>query len=80
MDYIVAFVSQKGGVGKSTLARAVAREFQANGFAVKLADLDVQQATTTSWHTRRLRLELEPVGSVRVPAHFRRGEGSRGQQ
>lgn len=64
MDYVIGFVSQKGGVGKSTLARAVAREFDANGFRVKLADLDVQQATTLNWHTRRLALGLEPVGSV----------------
>lgn len=64
MDYVVAFVSQKGGVGKSTLARAVAREFQRNGFRVKLADMDVQQATTVNWHVRRLNAGLEPVGSV----------------
>lgn len=64
MDYVVAFVSQKGGVGKSTLARAIAREFQRNGFRVKLADMDVQQATTVNWHVRRLNAGLEPVGSV----------------
>jgi len=46
MDYVVAFISQKGGVGKSTLSRALAREFHVNGFSVKLADMDVQQATT----------------------------------
>lgn len=64
MDYVVAFVSQKGGVGKSTLARAVARELNANHFKVKLADMDVQQATTVNWHVRRLAAGLEPVGSV----------------
>lgn len=64
MDYIVAFVSQKGGVGKSTLARAVAREFHVNGFQVKLADMDVQQATTVNWHVRRLNAGLDPIGSV----------------
>jgi chromosome partitioning protein len=31
MTYIVGMVSQKGGVGKSTLARMVAREFVAGG-------------------------------------------------
>ena len=64
MDYIVAFVSQKGGVGKSTLARAVAREFHVNGFRVKLADMDVQQATTVNWHVRRLNAGMDPIGSV----------------
>ena len=64
MDYVVAFISQKGGVGKSTLARAVAREFHVNGFKVKLADMDVQQATTVNWHVRRLNAGLDPIGSV----------------
>jgi chromosome partitioning protein len=32
MAAIVAFVSQKGGVGKSTLARALAREAAVCGF------------------------------------------------
>ena len=64
MTYIIGFISQKGGVGKSTLARAVAQELKKNGFRVKLADLDVQQGTTTDWHRRRLDNDHEPVGSV----------------
>lgn len=64
MEYVVAFVSQKGGVGKSTLARAIAREFQRNGFRVKLADMDIQQITTVNWHARRLNAGMDPVGSV----------------
>lgn len=43
MASVVAFVSQKGGVGKSTLARALAREAAAGGLRVKVADLDTQQ-------------------------------------
>lgn len=64
MEYVIGFVSQKGGVAKSTLSRALAREFHANGFKVKLADMDVQQATTVNWHARRLAAGLEPIGSV----------------
>ena len=64
MDYVVAFISQKGGVGKSTLSRALAREFHVNGFSVKLADMDVQQATTVNWHVRRLNAGMDPIGSV----------------
>ena len=43
---MVAFISQKGGVGKSTLARALAREAAAGGLGVKIADLDTQQGTS----------------------------------
>lgn len=40
MAWIVGFISQKGGVGKSTKARALAREASACGIKTKLADLD----------------------------------------
>lgn len=37
MTTIIAFVSQKGGVGKSTLSRGLAREAARNGLSVKIA-------------------------------------------
>lgn len=49
MTYIIGMVSQKGGVGKSTLARMMAREFVAGGLTTKIADLDTQQQTCTHW-------------------------------
>lgn len=61
---VIAFVSQKGGVGKSTLARALAREAAAGGLAVKIADLDTQQGTSVDWHRLRLSQGIEPVVSV----------------
>lgn len=64
MTSIIAFVSQKGGVGKSTLARALAREAAAGGLRVKLADLDTQQGTSVDWHRLRLGSGIEPVVSV----------------
>lgn len=64
MAAIVAFVSQKGGVGKSTLARALAREAAAGGLRVKVADLDTQQGTAVDWHRLRLSQGIEPVVSV----------------
>ena len=60
MTTIIGFVSQKGGVGKSTLARLVAREYAAAGWAVKIADLDVAQGTSFNWQARRLRHQLNP--------------------
>lgn len=62
---VIGFVSQKGGVGKSTLARALAREAAAGGLAVLVADLDVQQKTALRWSERRVRAGLEPAVPVR---------------
>lgn len=60
MAYIIGFVSQKGGVGKSTLARLLAREYAANGWNVKIADLDPGQGTSFKWHNRRLQSKIDP--------------------
>lgn len=64
MPTVVAFISQKGGVGKSTLARALAREAAGGGLSVKIADLDTQQGTSVDWHRQRLDSEIEPSVAV----------------
>jgi chromosome partitioning protein len=64
MGAIIGFVSQKGGVGKSTLARGLGREAAAGGLSVKIADLDVQQGTSVNWYRRRLEAGIEPIFSV----------------
>ena len=56
MPTVIAFVSQKGGVGKSTLARALSR--------VKVADLDTQQGTAVDWNRQRLHAGIEPIVAV----------------
>ena len=61
---IISINSQKGGVGKSTLARLIAREYAAAGWNVKIADLDIAQSTSFNWQSRRLQHELEPVIAV----------------
>jgi chromosome partitioning protein len=61
MATIIAFVSQKGGVGKSTLARALAREAAQGGLKVKIADLDTQQGTSVDWNRIRLHAGLKPT-------------------
>ena len=66
MGKIIAFLSQKGGVGKSTLARAVACEASKSGLSVRLADLDVQQSTSADWHRQRISGGHESAGSVEV--------------
>ena len=61
---IIAFVSQKGGVGKSTMSRALAREAANNGLKAKIADLDTQQGTSVDWHRTRLNHGIEPPVSA----------------
>jgi len=60
MSYIIGMVSQKGGVGKSTLARMMAREFVQGGMRAKIADLDTQQQTCTYWAGRRAENRITP--------------------
>lgn len=60
MTYIIGMVSQKGGVGKSTLARMMASEIANGGMTVKIADLDTQQQTCTYWAGRRAENGVKP--------------------
>ena len=46
---VIAFISQKGGVGKSTLSQALAVEAKKQKINVLLADCDSQQATSLEW-------------------------------
>src|SRR3954453_20016089 len=57
---IISLISQKGGVGKSALARLLAVEFIRAGWSVKIADLDTMQGTSTKWKTRRDRASILP--------------------
>ena len=66
MAYMIGVVSQKGGVGKSTLARALAVAYARAGWSVKVADLDINQGTSFEWQKRRLQAEIEPVVPVEV--------------
>ncbi len=53
MTVVVAFVSRKGGVGKSTLARALATVAARRGLSTSLADLDAGQLTSLRWQRLR---------------------------
>jgi chromosome partitioning protein len=68
MGDIVSFVGQKGGTGKSTLARAFAVEAARHGGSVVIADLDEAQRTSWDWGERRAANGLQPAIAVeRVP-------------
>ena len=56
----IGIVSQKGGVGKSTLSRLLAREYALNDWSVLIADMDTSQATSTNWQRRRCEHDLLP--------------------
>ncbi|MFM9941499.1 MAG: AAA family ATPase [Hyphomicrobiaceae bacterium] len=60
MPVIVSFVSQKGGVGKSSLARALAVTLARGGMKVLVADLDPQQGTVIEWAKLRRARGLAP--------------------
>ncbi|MCP3700026.1 MAG: ParA family protein [Aliivibrio sp.] len=66
---IISFLSQKGGVSKSTLARAVAVAFAQNDWSVHIADMDFQQQTSFQWSERRDELKASP--SISVSTHRR---------
>src|SRR5262245_8328614 len=60
----ILFTSQKGGVGKSTLARSVAVALAYAGRKVLLADLDVEQGTCLRWQAQRQARHLKPAIDV----------------
>lgn len=57
----IAFLSQKGGVGKSTLARLVATEFATQNWTVKIIDLNLKQKTSVEWAAVRELNGVEPT-------------------
>lgn len=59
----IACISQKGGVGKSTLARDIAVQFAANGWDARIVDMDDRQTTTILWQARR------QEGMISPPVH-----------
>ena len=64
MAQTIGIVSQKGGVGKSTLARLLAVEYARNEFSVKIADMDLSQGTVSEWNRLRMSKDYAPLVSV----------------
>lgn len=60
----ISILSQKGGVGKSTLARALAVEYAKHDWEVKIADMDLKQSTSANWNRERMSRELTPTIAV----------------
>ena len=75
MTYIIGMISQKGGAGKSTLARLFARELAQDDFTVKIADLDTQQSTCTEWASDRAEAGITPEIQVQPFENLRTALG-----
>lgn len=56
----IACLSQKGGVGKSTLARLIAKTYATGGWRVKIADFNVKQKTSVDWAALRMAQGVDP--------------------
>lgn len=64
---LIAVVAQKGGVGKSSLARTLAVEFTRSGWNALLADVDTSQATSNRWAEKRRSVAgIEPAVQTQV--------------
>ena len=62
---IIAFISQKGGVGKSTLSQALAFEAHKQKIKVLLADCDSQQGTSYEWSKLNKKIPCQVFSSVK---------------
>ena len=60
----VSVLSQKGGVGKSTLSRALGVEYARHEWQVKIADMDLKQSTAAMWNRERMNQGYEPSLAV----------------
>jgi len=63
---IASFVGQKGGVGKSTLARVLAVAAARQEYKVLLGDFDLEQLSCIEWSATRLRNGIEPDVEARA--------------
>jgi len=66
MTLKIGVVSQKGGVGKSTLCRMIAAEYARGDWNVKIADMDAKQGTSYNWQRRRIENDIQPEISVEL--------------
>jgi chromosome partitioning protein len=63
---IASFVGQKGGVGKSTLARVLAVAAARAQHKVLIGDFDLEQLTCVEWGALRMRNGIEPEIEARA--------------
>lgn len=64
MTLVIGNISQKGGVGKSTLSRELSKQYSNAQWNVLIADLDNSQSTSFEWNIRRVKNDLKPFIAV----------------
>jgi chromosome partitioning protein len=62
---IIALISQKGGVGKSTLSQALATEANKKKISVLLADCDPQQSSSYQWSQIKKKINCQVFSQVK---------------
>lgn len=65
MSYVISAISQKGGVGKSSLAQLVAHGYASANYSVLLADMDVGQKSSVKWNLIRTQGGVKPEITVK---------------
>jgi len=65
MKKIIGVLSQKGGVGKSTIARLIGVEYARMNHKVLIADMDNSQSTCYEWNLQRGNTNIEPIIDAR---------------
>jgi len=63
---IASFIGQKGGVGKSSLARILAVYCAGKGHRVLIGDFDLEQLSCVEWAAMRLKNGIEPEVEARA--------------
>jgi len=63
---IASFIGQKGGVGKSALARILAVYCASKGHRVLIGDFDLEQLSCVEWAATRLKNGIEPEVEARA--------------
>ena len=72
MTLFIGVVSQKGGVGKSSLCQLIGREYAEADWNAVIADMDISQATSFHWNRDRQEAGIKPVIAVETFSRINR--------
>lgn len=76
-NLIIACLSQKGGVGKSTIARLIATAYASHDQKTAIYDFNGMQETSTFWATRRKEAGVTPPVHAEVASQANRMRSDR---